>query len=278
MIKGRARLPTHALEAEQRCAIHRTVRVANALLLSQLATVIALIPPLLTKPALPKPQEPSKEQWGEKFNTAGARLVLKETERGLVSGRTVITYNLFVSGLPHDTGYIVWTRLIGRAAQPVAEAYLNGEGKVVSQLADPKRHTEEDPVNLRVVAGMAEPKQFALTSKDSRFRAFAEIVPFPIETSNGACHLSVVMTKENYTGVFIRVSGLQPQEDLTIVTQSDGEGGQSKAKASDLGMYDSALFPAVKGMRSGRARFSVTGKSCKVAIEWPWGDGSYKLQ
>lgn len=99
-----------------------------------------------------------------------------------------------------------------------------------------------------------------------------------MNVSDGPCRLSAVMTRENYTGVFIHVTGFQPREDLDIMTQSDGEGGQSKAKASDSGIYDSALFPAVKGRRSGKARFSVSAKSCSVAIELPWGEGSYELQ
>jgi hypothetical protein len=219
-----------------------------------------------------------QNHWDEKFNTPGAKLVLKEIGRDHINGRTLVTYNLFASGLPHDTSYILWTRLVGRAPEPAAEAFLNDQGRVVSQLAAPDRHIEEDPVNLKLFAGKGEPKKFALISKDSRFQVFAEVIPFPMEVSDGPCHLSVVMASENYRAVFIHMTGFRPQEDLVIVTQSDGEKGQSKAQASDSGTYDSALFPAVKGKRSGRARFSITAKSCNIAIELPWGEGSYDLQ
>lgn len=222
--------------------------------------------------------KPNQETWGEKFNTEGANLVLRETERSHLSGRTVITYSLFVSGLPHDLHYTLWTRLVGRDPQPAADALLNNEGRVVSQLADAERHIAEDPINLKVFAGKGEPKEFGLISRDGKFRAFTKVVPFPMESSNGSCHLSAEMERENYYTVYIRISGFQPGEDLDVETQSEGEQGRSKAKATDKGTYDSLLFPSVKGKRSGNARFGVTAKSCKVGIEFPWGEGSYKLQ
>jgi hypothetical protein len=222
--------------------------------------------------------EPKQQGWGEEFNTAGANLEFHETERSHISGRTVVTYNLLVSGLPHDTQYVLWTRLVGRDPQPAADALLNHEGKVVSQLADRQRNLAEDPINLKVFAGKGEPKGFGLISKDGRFRVFAQAIPFPIDVSSGPCHLSAVMTQENYLGLFIRITGFQPGEDMVIETQSQAERLQSKAKASEQGTYNSALFPSVKGKRSGKVWFNVTAHTCKVGIELPWGEGSYELQ
>jgi hypothetical protein len=226
--------------------------------------------------SMPQTQS-SQDHWGEKFNTAGAKLVLKEIGRDHISGRTVVTYNFFVSGLPRDVSYLLWARLVGRAAQPVAEAFLNGDGKLVSRPAIAGKVTE-DPINLRVFAGRGEPKQFALIAKDGRFQVFGEVIPFPIEAFDGPCHLFAVMGSEAYYTVWIHVTGLQTYEDLVIASQSDGEQMQNRAKASDLGTYDSALFPAVKGKQSGKVRFGVMGKSCKLAIELPWGEGSYEIQ
>lgn len=223
--------------------------------------------------------EATSEEWGERFNTKGAELLLKEIGRDRsANGPTVISYNVFASGLPRDVRYTLWTRLVGSKPQSAANAILNGDGKVVSQLADPGRNIPEDPINLKVSAGRGEPKQFGLISSDGKFRAFAQVIPFPIETSDGRCHLSAMMTGQNYVGILIGVTGLQPGEDLLIDTRSDPEGGQSKGKATDRGTYDSALLPFVKGKRSGKVQFSVAAKSCRVGIELPWGQGSYELQ
>jgi len=78
--------------------------------------------------------------------------------------------------------------------------------------------------------------------------------------------------------MFIVLTGFQPNEDLAIDTQSGNEGGQTNAKANEQGSYNAALLPFVKGQRSGKARFYVTAKSCKIRIEFPWGEGSYKYQ
>jgi hypothetical protein len=109
----------------------------------------------------------SSQQWGE--NTANSKLVLTETGRSISNGRTVVTYNLFASGLPPDTQYTLWTRLVGSEAQPAADALLNDEGKAVSLLADSEHHIPEDPINLKVFAGRGEPRQVALISKDGKF-------------------------------------------------------------------------------------------------------------
>ena len=223
-------------------------------------------------------QSPEKDQWGEKFNTANSTLVLREIGRSPSNGQTVVTYRLFASGLPRDAQYTLWLRLVGGEPQAAADALLNDEGKAVSRLADSEHHIAEDPINLKVFAGRGEPRQVALISKDGKFRAFAQVIPFPIEASDGPCHLSAVMTAPNYFGVFVRITGLQPGEDLLIDTESDHEGGQSKGKATDQGTYNSALFPFVKGKRSGKVRYSVAAKSCKVGVELPWGEGSYQLQ
>jgi hypothetical protein len=244
----------------------------------KVATLLCAAVLVVASPKCRAQAPPGQNGWGEQFNTANSKLVLKETGRSRSNGHTVVTYNLFASGLPLDVEYTLWTRLVGNKPQVAADAILNREGKLVSQLSDPEHHTVEDPIDLKVFAGKGEPKQFGLISRDGKLRSFAEVIPFPIESTDGPCHLSAVMTAPNYLGVFITITGFQSNEDLLVDTRSDHEGGQSRAKATDRGTYDSALFPSVKGLRSGTVRFSAVGKSCKVSFELPWGEGSYELR
>ena len=190
----------------------------------------------------------------------------------------MITYNLFASGLSKDEHYVLCVLNIGKEPRAVADAYLNDEGKVVNVLADPTNHIAEDPINIKLFAGKGEPFQFALISDDDRSRVFAQIVPFPFEVISGPCRLIVIETGGDYIGVFIKVSGLQPNENLLIDTKSEDEGAQTKANATDQGTYNVALFPSVKGKRFGTARFYVTAKGCKVGVEFPWGEGSSQYQ
>jgi hypothetical protein len=220
---------------------------------------------------------PSRDQWGEKFNSPGAKLTYKDIGRTTIQGRTVITYNLFASGLP-DQHYVLCILNVGSDPKAVTDAYINRDGKVVNVLADPDHHVAEDPINAKVFGGKGEPIQFALISDDDHLRAFAQVIPFPIEETSGPCHLSAIETGPYYFGVFIRIMGFQPDEDLSIDQRSENESGHQSGKADPQGSYNASLFPFVKGKRSGKARFVVTAKSCKIGIEFPWGDGSYQYQ
>ena len=221
---------------------------------------------------------PGRDEWGEKYNSPGAKLTYKEIGRTRIQDRTVITYNLFTSGLPKDGHYVLCVLNVGSNPRATTDAYLNEEGKVVNILADPSHHTPEDPINLKVFGGNGEPIQFALISADDHSRAFGQIVPFPIEETSGPCHLTAIETGPYYVGMLVKVTGLQPNEDLWIDTDSGNEGAQAKAKADDQGTYNVALFPFVKGKRSGKARFYVAAKACKIGIEFPWGEGSFRYQ
>ena len=75
---------------------------------------------------------PSRDQWGEKFNSHGAKLTYREIGRTTIQGRTVITYNLFASGIPKDQHYALCILNVGNDPKAVADAYLNGDGEVVN--------------------------------------------------------------------------------------------------------------------------------------------------
>lgn len=124
----------------------------------------------------------------------------------------------------------------------------------------------------------ANQKKFALISNDGHYRAFGQVVPFPIENVAGPCHISAEMQAPNYFTVLVAVSGLQPNENLEIVTHSAEEAATIKAVATDQGKYDLILLPFVKGKRSGITRWDVAAKSCSIGVEFPWGESSYKIQ
>jgi hypothetical protein len=221
---------------------------------------------------------PNRDQFGEKFDSPGAKLTYKETARQFMGDRTVVTYNLFATGLSADGQYVLWSLGLGSNPQPVADAYLNKDGKVVNVLADPQRHISEDPIDLKLFGSKGELFRFAVISADGSLRAFTQIVPFPMEKASGPCHLSAIEIAPSYAGVLIVVTGLQPNEALTTDQQSENEGGEGKGTANAEGIYNAAVLPFVKAKKSGKARFNVTAQSCKVGIEFSWGEGSQKFQ
>jgi hypothetical protein len=123
-----------------------------------------------------------------------------------------------------------------------------------------------------------KPKRFALISNDGQYRVFGKVIPFPIENASGPCRISVEMLAANYSSVLVVGSGFHPKEELQIDTQSENEAGQIKAAATDTGTYQTLLFPQVKGKQSGKTRFNISAKSCRVDVEFPWGQSSYRVQ
>jgi hypothetical protein len=219
-----------------------------------------------------------KDDWTKDANSSGSTLTLKETGRNGVGGRTVVSYRLFASGLPKGQHFTLWTWNLGKEPQAVADAFINPDGLVVNRLGDAARKVSEDPIDVRAFAGLGERKRFALTSDDWTMQTFAEAVPFPIQQTVNGCRLSVEMSAPNYEGVVLRGSGFQPGESLTINTTSGPEGGKLQGTATPQGTYIAAIFPFVKGQKSGKASATITSEKCSVAVQFPWGDGSYKIQ
>jgi hypothetical protein len=216
------------------------------------------------------------DDWTKGASSPGSILTLKETSRNVINGRTVVSYRILASGLPKGQHFTLWTWNLGSEPQAEADAFINPEGLIVNRLGDAKQ--KEDPIDIRAFAGRGERKRFAVTSDDWTLQVFAEAVPFPIEQTSNGCRLSVEMSAPNYEGVVLRGSGFQPGEALTINVASGPEGGKQQGTATPQGTYTAAIFPFVKGQKSGKASATITSPKCSVAVQFPWGDGSYKIQ
>lgn len=216
------------------------------------------------------------DDWSRGANSPGSTLTLKETGRNSMQGRTVVSYRLFASGLPKGQHFTLWAWNLGSEPQAVADAFINSDGLIVNRLGDATH--KEDPIDIRASAGRGERKRFALTSDDWAMQAFAESVPFPLEQSANGCRLSVEMSAPNYASVVLHSSGFQPNETLTINLASGPEGGKQHATATPEGTYTAAIFPAVKGQKSGNASVTITSSKCSLTVQFPWGEGSYRFQ
>lgn len=218
------------------------------------------------------------DNWTKGANSPGSTLTLKETGRDIVNGSTVVSYRLFASGLSKEQHFTLWMWTLGSEPEAVADAFINPDGLVVNRLGDATHNVSEDPINIRVVAGRGERKRVALTSDDWTLQAFAGAIPFPLEKSANGCRLSVEMAAPDYAGVVLSGSGFQPGESLMVESVSGTETGQQKTAATPAGTYTAVIFPRVKGQKSGTARVTITSPSCRVAVEFPWGNGSYRVQ
>jgi hypothetical protein len=189
----------------------------------------------------------------------------------VVNGNTMVICNFFASGLPTDRQYTLSTKIIGAMPGKSSEVHVNNEGKVLSELADPAHNVAEKPAVINLVGSKGEPFQFAIASADGQSRAFTRIIPFPIESSAGPCHLSVEQIIPDYAAVLITVSGLQPNEALVIAYGSEKKVRKTRDAADAKETRLVAVSTVIKGRPSGIFQFKVLAQSCEIGIELPWG-------
>jgi hypothetical protein len=243
-----------------------------------LAVIICIFPILVCAANCAAQNVPASDQWGDQHNSAGAILKYVETGRTVIAGATYVDYDLFAVGMPTDRTYVLSIKPMASEGIRLGEVHLNGEGKVVTQLADPAHNVAEDPDPMHVAGSKGEGVQIAVVSGDGQIRAFTRIIPFPIESSAGPCHLNVEELLPNYAAVLITVTGLQPNETVDVDYKSEKKGGKLKDTANAKGIYAVAVGTGIKGKLAGTLEFNATAQSCKIGIEVPWGVGSMKRQ
>jgi len=211
-----------------------------------------------------------QKNFGKKMNSPGADLSLKEIDRSRTSDRTLVKYFLFATGLPTDLTYTL------------SQVQINGqiiklfEGVTVDSEGMARCTPRKAPVELVFYAGKAEPKRLSLVSNDSHYKAFISTIPFPSSVTDKACKLESVigMTKEEVT--YIQGSGFEPNEELTVDSESYGEKNHGVNKAEADGSYFGVALPPVLGKSSGTTRWSVKGKNCNPVLNFSWG--TYQLE
>src|SRR5258708_2268888 len=177
------------------------------------------------------------------------------------------SYIFSASGLPKDRIYRFWAWELGRDPQLGLDGTIDYDGTIMLKPSS-KENTNPGP---NVFGVPAEPKRFALVSLDGESRAFGQIVPFPIESSDGTCKLSVEMLEPLYALVALRAEGLKLNENLQVTLESGRGGGRLKPKADEQGRWSASVGPYVKGKKEGLTQVELTATSCKVKITFPWG-------
>jgi hypothetical protein len=215
-------------------------------------------------------EAPPYREWGPQFNTTGAELKVKEVDRQKLERVTVVSYQFLAAGLPKNKVYRFWMWELGKDPQFGLDATIDNDGTVLTK-ANPEQHTTPDSITLKVFGVPGEPKRFALLSFDGQAKAFGQVIPFPIESTDGTCRFSVEMLEPLYALVTLRAEGLKPDESFQVTLQSGQEGGRLKPRADQQGHWSSVVAPFVKGKKEGMTQAELTASDCKAKITFPWG-------
>ena len=214
-------------------------------------------------------------QWGPKYASPGASMTFTETGSSGTPGHTVILYTITTSGLPTDKAYTMSRRTLTstQPQQVQTQFHLDLSGRVMS----PDSPTEAQTFNVQNFA-KGEAFNIELATADNQYRAFGEVIPFPIEARDHNCHVWVEVESADGTVFSINGEGFVPNETITSDGHSESESMTTTEQADGSGAFNTVLLPAVIGKQSGTTGTIYTGKNCKVSISFDWGPPAMTLQ
>jgi hypothetical protein len=236
--------------------------------------------PLLTLAAsLPLAAQLDANNWGK--NSPGVTLVAHEDPRQHTAKGTVLWYNLLGKGFPEGLVYTLWRWGLEKSPEPLIKGVSFDKRGVLVCSGKPGYCSgagPDDPINIKATAILGEMKRMAIVSDDGKIAAYVDAVPFPIESSDKTCKLSVTRVSALADRVFARASGLQANAPLTVTTRYGEQVASSKASAGPNGAWQEVVTAPVAKQPSGKAGISVSDAVCTVAVTFDYGPGSDKSQ
>ena len=227
-------------------------------------------------------------EWGSQYATPGTQLSLQHLGPGPAGSKmadhTIICekggqkctsvrgrmafYRLGASGFPQGRPLTLWTKRLDRPPKIVpTDVSVDESGTVVQR-------SEFGPIPVRGIGGIfveGEPYEVVLISADQSIRAFAKTIPFPIETREGRCLLSVELLSAKGDGFAISGQEFEANEEIVAVSQYEGDRVESRLKTSPDGKFIVVQFPPVMAKQAGAASFTAIGKFCKPTVSYKWG-------
>jgi hypothetical protein len=201
-------------------------------------------------------------------NSPGAHLQAKEVARGN-NGGLVVSYELYADGFVTDRFDLV-TIPVSPEPEPVSagsDLILAKDGKVLDGPNDPRTL-----IFPNFIPG--EPARIGLISKDGKERAFVNIVPNPIKTTDHGCSLDVIRVLPRFELAFVEGTGFPPNADVDFEVNSLGEIHTGKVKSDSTGYISTAVMPFVKDKAKGQVKLLATAPMCKPKLSFHWGTAS----
>ncbi len=190
-------------------------------------------------------------------------------------------YRLLVPGAPEGQEYTLGGWRIGAGIKYAqGHVYVNAVGLVMLHRPTIQQEKElslgkSDEVEVGVNAARGEPVRYMMASADDKLFYAGTLVPFPIESKDGKCELEVRLGLPEGQTMLVYGNGLPPNAHLQLKTDSEGEERTSMMNTDAQGRAAAIIVPYVAGKDTGVVKMSVAAPGCSVAVEIPWGKGSY---
>ena len=142
---------------------------------------------ILLAPASTAAAEPPQLEWTV-INAPGIHLGLQEVTRAKTEGHEDVCYRVQAEGLPLEDTYWLYQHWISDLTVAMPEPFQLDDRGILFQ-------DQPGDFNLclnRMVRG--EPMGFALVSRETEAKAFAEVIPFPLEAmGEGGCRIQMTL-------------------------------------------------------------------------------------
>ena len=221
--------------------------------------------------------------WRPECSTPGTSLALTEAMRQRVQRDVIVGYYVTAKGVPEGKIYGVWHAPVNGDPFLLMTGFTPDSGGTVvcgdsTSVAPAARQGARLGWCKRPLADVGftvgqfvrgEPYRLALISTDDSVRVYGEIIPHPLEATNGACRITAEM---GASGVYVlRGSGFRPGEPVESRSRSGGT-QETTLAADSAGNVGIVAVVAVPGKKGGDASQEFRGAACRVKLEYGWGD------
>jgi hypothetical protein len=215
-----------------------------------------------------------------KYNPNRLYFQFSKTDETTSSGRRVAYYRAYVFGAPESKKYSLTVWRIGSDPHTLSgNVYVNAKGLLMTHQPTLRQENSDfvgdDEFQLTLQAAQAEPVRYALTSSDKEILVYGTVVPFPLTDNDRGCRLEVRLALPDATAVLLYAEGLPANTEIPFQLFTGGEPEAGKLNVDAQGHAVTTVFPASNGKVRGSLRVTLATPECSVAVELPWGKGSY---
>lgn len=231
-------------------------------------TIIVIILIFCAAPALAG--HPGMTDLNPRQATPGIRLELIEIP--LTGGEFAKKYKLRINDYPRGLIFSVYTKDF---SDTFAEAFsgfrFDDTGNMVSTSGGKQQRLQ----NFVLTPG-PYPRgavwDVAMATADRSVAAFAHIIPHPIAAQADGCSVSLELLSVRGDRFLVTGSGFAPNEDAFTELKIEGRIQQKNRRVSADGQLPRHVISHAAIRNDRTAHYSVIGRSCKVTIDYVWGE------
>jgi hypothetical protein len=191
-------------------------------------------------------------------------------------------YRLLIPGAPEKVSYVLGVWRIGVPVKSTPQqVFTNAKGLVmwhppVGDQENASMLDADNEIEVDLKAARGEPIRYVLATPDGKMLLPGTVVPYPVENNAGKCRMEARLGLPEGEAVLVYVDGLAPNAVVPLQTLSEGEKHAPMLAADAKGHAVAIVEPEVAGRNAGVVKISLTAPGCSLAVEMPWGAGSYQ--